>query len=239
VDVHYLAVAMSRLEGLKQGYVFVDACQEVINEAVLAEAQKDLGDTLRFFQPNSLVATNKILLLVPGPMGELAYDDGQDGGGRFTQVLVEALNGAGAHNYTGTGQWGVVIDNLPRAMKVLYRLRGWRHDGFDPTPVKTLVTDAPIIRYPVAPMVPFAVRLEPPEAIKHAASVCLQDAASVVIVGRQDQAEEWIDRAQARMGLCYVHAVFNGAAGPYQTLAPTPVDLSQMRVEPVLVHRVI
>jgi hypothetical protein len=241
VDVQYLAGVMARLQGLKQGYVFVDACQEVITEAVFAALDKtqDLGETLRFFPQSFQPPSNKVLLLVPGPMGQLAYDDGQDGGGRFSQVLIEALSGAGAHNYTGTGQWGVVIDNLPRAMKALYKLRGWTRDGFDPTPVRTLVTDTPIMRCSVPPIVPFAVRLEPPEAINYAASVCLQDGSSIVIVGRQDQAEEWVDKAQARMGLCYLHAVFNGAGSPYQTLPPTPVDLSQMRVDPILVHRVV
>lgn len=241
VDVQYLASVMSRFQGLKQGYLFVDACRQVITDAVMAEADKDLGESLRFFPWNVSLASsaNKVLLLVPGPMGQLAYDDGLGGGGRYTQVLVEALNGAGARNYSGAGQWGVVIDNLPKAMKVLYRLRGWPHDGFDPTPIRTLVTDTPLVRYPAPPIVPFAVRLEPPEAINHAHQLCLQDATRNIIVSRTDKAERWIGRVQARMELCYVQATFNQQGGVYRTADPTAIDLSEMRVEPIYIHTVI
>lgn len=59
---------------------------------------------MRFFPQSVTPSKNKVLLMVPGPMGQLAYDDGQGGGGRFTLVLVEALNGAGARNYTSSSR---------------------------------------------------------------------------------------------------------------------------------------
>ncbi|MCC8969762.1 hypothetical protein [Bradyrhizobium brasilense] len=240
VDVQYLAGVLSRQTELREGYIFVDACQELLTDVVLGEIDKSggIGDMLRFFPQSSAATKNKVLLLVPGPMGQLAYDDGRGGGGRFTQVLVEALNGAGARNYTGSGQWGVLLDGLPRAMNTLYRLRGWPLDAFDPTPIRSLVTSGPIVRYQTPPEVPFAVMLDPAIAIGQADRVCLRDAANNVIVARADQAEQWIGKAQARMDLCYVQATFNKPNVPYRSQSLTRVDLSEMRVDPVLLHRV-
>jgi hypothetical protein len=240
IDVQYLAGVMARQPALREGYLFVDACQELINDVVLGQIDPTVGtgDTLRFFPQSPTASKNKVLLLVPGPMGQLAYDDGKGGGGRFTQVLVEALNGAGAKNYTGAGEWGVLLDALPRTMTILYRLRGWPTDAFYPTAIKTLVTSTPIIRYPTPPEVPFAVQLDPAIAMNQADQICLQDAANNVIVARTDLAEQWIGRAQARMELCYIHANFSNPGTPYRSVSPTRVDLSEMRVEPILLHRV-
>jgi len=241
VDVQYLAGAMCRLEKLKEGYVFVDACQEVVAEMLLAMADESvgIGEPVRFFPQSSTASKNKVLLLVPGSIGKLAFDDGKGGGGRYTQVLVKALNGAGARNYTGAGKWGVLIDGLPRTLKLLYGLRGWPPDEFDPVPIKTLVTGTPLIRHPEPPEVPFAVMLDPPEAMNQAGSVFVVDAARNMIVPRNDKAEQWIGWAQARMGLCYVRATFNGAGAPYNSAMETSFDLSEMRLQPVIVHRVI
>jgi hypothetical protein len=175
IDVQYLAGVMCRLQALKEGYVFVDACQEVITDVLLAEVDRTvgMGDSLRFFPQSVASPKNKVLLLVPAPMGQLTYDDGQAGGGRFTQVLVEALNRAGARNYTGAGQWGVPIEGLPRTLKLLYGLRGWPSDAFDPVAAKTLVTAIPLIRYPQPPMVQFAVILDRRKrSMRRAQSVC-------------------------------------------------------------------
>ncbi|MCP1835665.1 hypothetical protein J2R76_004005 [Bradyrhizobium sp. USDA 4532] len=240
VDVQYLASVMSRQADLREGYLFVDACQELITDIVLGQIDPSvgMGDMLRFFPQGAATPRNKVLLLVPGPMGQLTYDDGQGGGGRFTQVLVEALNGAGARNYTGAGQWGVLLDGLPRAMNTLYRLRGWSSDAFNPTPIRSLVSSGPIVKYQTPPEVPFVVMLDPAVAINHADQVCLRDAADNVIVARADQAEQWIGKAQARMDLCFVQATFNKPNVPYVSQSLTRVDLSEMRVDPVLLHRV-
>ena len=239
IDVQYLAGVMARQPSLKEGYVIVDACQELITDVVLGQVDPTvgIGDTLRFFPPSPTAPENKVLLLVPGPVGQLAFDDGVGGGGRFTQVLVEALNGAAARNYTGAGQWGVALDGLPRAMSILYRVRGWPRDLFNPTPIKTLVSFNPIVRYATPPEVPFAVMLDPAIAITSAIQVSLQDAASNVIVARTDRAEQWIGKATARMDLCYIQATFNSGAA-FRSLGRTRVDLSEMRVDPILVHRV-
>ncbi|UQR62952.1 hypothetical protein LRP30_40505 [Bradyrhizobium sp. C-145] len=240
IDVQYLAGIMSRQPELQEGYLFVDACQEVITDVVLGQIDSSvgIGDTLRFFPPSLAMTKNKVLLLVPGPMGQLTYDDGKAGGGRFTQVLVEALNGAGARNYSGAGQWGVLLDGLPRAMNILYRLRGWPLDAFNPTPVRSFVSSGPIVRYQTPPEVPFAVMLDPAIAINQADQVCLRDAADNVIAARADRAEQWIGRAQARMDLCYLQATFAKENANYRSQSITRVDLSEMRVDPVLLHRV-
>jgi hypothetical protein len=154
-------------------------------------------------------------------------------------VLVKALNGAGARNYTGAGNWGVLIDGLPRTLKLLYGLHSWPPDEFDPVAIKTLVTGTPLVRYPQPPEVPFAVILDPPEAMNQASSVFLADPAKNVILPRNDKAEQWIGWAQARMGLCSVRAIFNGSGTPYDSTKETSFDLSEMRLQPVIVHRVI
>jgi len=234
IDVQYLAGILSRQSGLQEGYLFVDACQEVLTDVVLGQLDSSvgLGGSLRFFPPSVAMAKSKVLLLVPGPMGQLTYDDGRTGGGRFTQVLVEALNGAAARNYTGAGQWGVLLDGLPRAMSILYRLRGWPLDAFSPTPITSFVSSGPIVRYQTPPEVPFVVMLDPATAINQADQVSLRDASDNPIVVRAGQSEKWLGRAQARMDLCSVQATF----GKENTL--TRVDLSEMRVDPVLLHRV-
>ncbi|MGD0104110.1 MAG: caspase family protein [Rhodopila sp.] len=239
VDVQHLAGVMSRMPQLGAGYLFIDACQELITDVVAGELDSSVGAgaSLYFFTPRLTPSSNKVLLMVPGSMGQLAYDDGKGGGGRFTQVLVDALSGAAARNYTGMGQWGVHAENLPKSMKALYRLRGWPRDTFDPTTIKSLVTDTPIVRCPQPPLVPFAVRLQPLEAINVADEICLQDAARQPILVRKDRAEEWIDRVPARVGLCYVQATF-GKGCRFVTAAPTQLDLSEMRVEPAIVHQV-
>jgi hypothetical protein len=123
-------------------------------------------------------------------------------------------------------------------MTTLYRLRGWPSDAFYPTPISSLVTSNPIVCYPTPPVVPFAVMLDPAIAMAQADEVCLIDSDGKVIDKRSDRAEQWVGRAQARMDLCYVHATFKTPGADYRSIAPTRVDLSEMRVDPVLQHRV-
>jgi hypothetical protein len=240
IDAEYLAVVMSRIPEIRAGYLFIDACQEVVNDIVLGEVDRSqgIGRGLHFFSQSRSPHSNKVLLLVPAPTGRLTFDNGDGLGGRFTLVLVEALDGAAACNYSGTGDWGVLVDGLPKAMKSLYQLRGWPSDGFDPTPIKNPLAYLPLVHYTAPPRVPFRIQLNPPYAISGATRVWLQDWAKSDILDRKSQSEVWTDWVTARMGLCYVSATFPPKGSGYQARS-TPVDLSEMRVDPVVVHRVL
>ena len=239
IDVQKLANQMARMSEIRSGYLFIDACQEVIDDFVIKQADttQSIGDGLTFFPPRPPGESNKVLLLVPGPMATKAYDDGLGNGGRYTQILVEALNGAAVRNYSGTGDWGIMVDSLPKAMKALYQLREWPPDGFDPTPITTFISAQPLIRYLTPPAVPFRIQLDPAPAISRATRVWLEDGTKSEILARKSLSEVWTDWVTARMGLCYVTATFPATGTSYQARL-TPVDLSEMRVDPILIHRV-
>lgn len=239
LDVQLLASTLQRVSAIQTAYLFVDACQETVAQVILSQADPTTaaGPGVRFFTPEGLSATaSKVLLLVPGPMGTLAFDDGQDGGGRYTHVLIEALSGAAARETSGTGTWGVFADVLPRAMKQLYALR-WADGALVPTPAASPVSDAPLVQFNGArPQVPVRIRFDPPAAINQAQKVWLQDPGGAEIVARADNADVWLERVPARQGLCTVNADF-GAVQDYAS-TPQPIDLSEMRIEPIIVHRV-
>ena len=86
------------------------------------------------------------------------------------------------------------------------------------------------------PQVPVRIRFDPPAAINQAQKVWLQDPGGAEIVARADNADVWLERVPARQGLCTVNADF-GAVQDYAS-TPQPIDLSEMRIEPIIVHRV-
>jgi hypothetical protein len=243
IDVEEMAGVMSHLPTLKEGYLFVDACQEVVPDMVYGEVDKSfkVGEGVQFFvregRPGKRgISPRKVLLLVPGPIGTLTWGD--DNGGRFTRVLVEALNGAAACNYTGLGNWGVKIDKLPGAMLDLYDIH-WpvdpNADPFDPTPVKSFVPEKPFVRFRTPPRVPFALTLHPSEAIHEPSMVLsLHDADDRALARRTGRAEKWIDWVQAQMELCHFHAEFSAIDAPYKTPNPKKVSLCEMRMDLVL-----
>lgn len=239
VDVQLLASTLQRVGAIQTAYLFVDACQETVAQVILSQADPTTaaGPGVRFFTPEGFSATaSKVLLLVPGPMGTLAFDDGEDKGGRYTHVLIEALSGAAARETSGTGTWGVFADVLPRAMKQLYALR-WTDGALVPTPAASPVSDAPLVQFNGArPQVPVRIRFDPPAAINQAQKVWLQDPAGAEIAARADRADVWLERVPARQGLCTVNAAFD--AGLTYASTPQPIDLSEMRIDPIIIHRV-
>lgn len=238
---------MRRAEGLGRGLLFVDTCQEIVTETIIAEAsqQQAIGQPIDLFAPSTSAPKNKVYALVPGPMGALAYDDGEGGGGRFTHILLEALGGAAAWNYAGTGAWAVTSDTLHTKMKQLYELRPeWAAHSLEPTTVAQLVDGGPIVVFPDAPQVPICVQLAPGGAVRAVDRLRLLDSASNVVLDRQfvepgfARAETWVARPVAALGAHFLEASFT-AEHPWQyPHKRTQIDISEMRVRPVLTHDV-
>lgn len=241
LDVQLLASTMGRVDRIKNAYLFIDACQEVITPVLVAESDPTTkaGPGVRFFSPDRLgVPASKTLLLVPGAMGALAFDDGAGGGGRYTHVLLEALSGAAAQDADGLGTWGVFSDQLARAMAELYPLR-WTDTVFEPTPIGSPSTDQPLVSFPAhaPPKVPVRIRLEPVYAAYHpGAVIALMDAAGQQIAPWNSTGDIWLEWVDARQGLCTVDASFPQGA-PFATRAKS-VTLTGRRVKPIIVHTV-
>lgn len=245
LDVQINAARMRRDPALGQAYVFVDACQELISEVLLAEADRAQGlSTIALFPPSKPVERNKVYVLVPGPMGSLAFDDGKNGGGRFTHILIEALSGAAACNFAGTGAWGIIVDSLHTKMKLLYSLREqWRDKELEPTPVYPItVQTGPLLEFPASPKIPICIRLEPVHAMQNAHSLRLVNgvAGDVVAVNLPPapppRPELCIVWPNAAAGSHYIRCDFPpGHPGANKA---TQIDISEMRVRPILVHDV-
>jgi hypothetical protein len=240
VDVQLLASRLQRIDTLKSGYVFVDACQEVVDPFIRSEGDPvaKVGEGVRFLAPpKELSSVNpKVLLLVPGPLGTLAFDDDQDGGGRFTHVLIEALSGAAARETSGSGSWAVFADWLPRAMQELYSLR-WTDREFSPVPVHMPLVDSPVVNFGARrPIVPFRVALDPAIAMNSVERLWLTGPDGKDILDRTSLGEVWVDRVEVRQGLCSLNSTF--PVGAEYAGTPLHLDLSQMRIVPIIVHRV-
>lgn len=242
VDVQLLAATLGKVPTVRNAYVFVDACQEVLTAHWVATNDPTTSpyQGVRFFAPEDLaIVDSKVLLLLPGPMGSLAFDDGAGEGGRYTHVLIEALSGAAARDATGQGDWKVHSDRLARAMAELYDLR-WSDHPLTPVPSPAPASDPALVTFSrtAPPKVPVRIRLDPAGAARHPGKqVELQSPEGAVIAPWLADGEVWLEWVEARRGLCLIRAVFPPDA-PYMS-ADDQIDLSEMRVEPMTVHRVI
>jgi hypothetical protein len=81
--------------------------------------------------------------------------------GRFTQVLIQALDGASSRRLDDT--WGVHADGIAADLKSLYRLRGWT-DLFEPSPAVNQNERYSIIAHP-QPKVPVIIMTRPADRI--------------------------------------------------------------------------
>lgn len=241
LDVQLLASTMGRVDGVRNAYLFIDACQEIIpaQQVASSDPTTSAGPGVRFFSPDHLgTAASKTLLLVPGAMGALAFDDGVGGGGRYTHVLLEALSGAAAQEVGGLGAWGVFSDQLARAMAELYPLR-WTDVVFDPTPIGSPSTDRPLVSFPAGapPRVPVRIQLEPAYAAHHpGAKIALMDAQGNQIAPWNAPGDTWLEWVHARQGVCKLRADFP-AGSPFTNRA-LELTLTGRRVKPIIVHRV-
>lgn len=266
VDLQEEAMRIKREPAVPLACIFIDACQEVISEVDLAASDRRgiVTSPVRIWAaPGSADSDlSNVYALVPGPRGALAFDDGSGGGGRFTHILVQALNGAAACNYDGMGKWGVQIDDLHLKMRGLYGLRRdeW-HESMEPTPIYMPVAEHPLVTFGSAPRVPICLRIDPPDALPAAnrlyvrtrpAPVVPEDptelvyqaavvpgaapAASAAAAARtSDVVIAW---PNARMGAHFVYFDFGPPATWPGTTRRTQIDISEMRVRPWIVHNV-
>lgn len=168
IDALLELMRLNRRDDIALGCIFIDACQQISGLANKAEAdgQRTLVPT-ELTSPGKSVVRNNCYLLVPGSLGTLAWDDSLKIGGRFTQVLVQALDGAAAYNFTGVGHWGLSLDTLHTKMKQLYGLNNLWVDGktFNPVPISVPISEEPFIQYRDPPRVPVCVNFVPQEIV--------------------------------------------------------------------------
>jgi hypothetical protein len=242
LNIHVNVARMRRTDWLGRAYVFVDACQEVITEVLLADADEaqTLGQSVYLFDPPPApTAKAKVFVLVPGATGALAYDDGVGGGGRFTQVLIEALSGAAAWNFNGAGRWAVTADSLHSRMKHLHSLRpAWQDYEFDPIPIFPLSGSQVLLEFDQPPRVPVRVKLEPNQAMQAALKLSICDGAAKSIFAEAlpptppVRPDLWIAWPEAKLGAHFVAADFP-ANPPWAGFQKrTQIDISEMRIDP-------
>jgi hypothetical protein len=180
VNISEAARALKCNQRLKAAYFFSDACQEYSPRF----AQVEHGKGVRIVPPPdplSLVnARDKVAFITAASQGletlegdwqaELkAKVDGPKGKiegpkvkmGRFTQVLIQALDGASARRENE--EWVVSAESIAADLKNLYRLREWK-DLFEPSPVLSQNERFSIIRHQ-KPTVPVLVMTKPPERL--------------------------------------------------------------------------
>ena len=242
LDLQLLAARLQRYSHVSNAYVFVDACQEVLTARLVAEADptSSAGEGVRLLTPDQLGNTqSNVLLLLPGPMGTLAFDDGKGGGGRYTHVLVQALTGAAAVELSGTGSWGVKATDLSLAMQELYRLR-WHDYALQPVAAHTPAVGQVLVHFApgTPPRVPVRVCLDPLNAAGDPdLDVRLLDPNNQLIAPWAGPEQVWLEWVEARQGLCKIRS--KAAPGSAYLGADMPVDLSARRLDPILVHKVV
>ena len=239
LDLRALAAALNRTANVDNAYLIADACQVVV-DALLPMFVPGYVESPR---PLRLIPVNerhplifKTLLIVPGPMGSTTFADGNDAG-RFTQLLVEALSGAAARNNSGQGDWSVMVDTLPRAIRHLAEIR-WPDGAMNPQPAVPLVSDTPLVSFSNgAPEVPFRIRFDPSDGII-ASKIWIDDPKGKELIVKACQAEVWTAKVQAQMGICMINSIFSQELSNLKS-EPTVLDLSEMRVNPGTTHKIL
>lgn len=243
LDVQLLASRLQRNNGVSNAYIFADACQEVLPGRLVAEADPttSAGAGVRLLSPDQYgnILSN-VLLLVPGSMGTLAFDDGVGEGGRYTHMLIQALTGAAAAELSGTGHWGVKVTDLSLAMQELNRLR-WHDHDLEPVAAHTPTMGQVLVRFApnAAPLVPVRVCLDPLYAAGDPGlNVSLVDPNDQLIAPWIGPEQVWLEWVEVRQGLCKVRSTRVPDTASDYVGRDSPVDLSARRLEPVVVHRV-
>jgi hypothetical protein len=166
LNISETARALRGEERLRAAYFFSDACQEYSQRF----AQVPHGSGVRIVAPQDPMLINngrdKVAFITAASQGlETLEGDWSDDRrvkmGRFTQILVQALDGASARQENG--EWIVYAESIVADLKNLYRLRSWT-DLFEPSPVLGQNERYSIIQHPL-PKVPVIVRTQPPERL--------------------------------------------------------------------------
>ena len=169
-DVSYHALAFDQIPELDHATFFLDACAE--NLDVLKDKDNPPGNGVRLpvdYFPKQ-AGDRKVYALAAAAAPSLTFEGMVPGSpevkaGRFTQCLMQALDGAAIRLLDGMGRWGVPPSELKRTIAKLYLLRDdWAAEDAlrpdvlqDPVDIDlwSIVTPPPPI------MVPFCVGVVP------------------------------------------------------------------------------
>jgi hypothetical protein len=166
LNVSKTARALKGDQRLTAAFLFSDACQEYSRRF----SEVDHGDGVRILTPQDPTrlpqARDKVAFVTAASQGletlEGDWDvDSKVKMGRFTQVLIQALDGASSRQQDE--DWVVYAEGAAGDLKSLYRLRSWT-DAFEPSFVYVQNERYPIIRH-VQPKVPVIVQTRPPDRI--------------------------------------------------------------------------
>jgi hypothetical protein len=166
LNISETARALKGDERLKAAFFFSDACQEYSQRFSTVKHGK--GVTIVPPQDPLLLANarDKVAFITAASQGLLTLEgdwneDSKVKMGRFTQVLIQALDGASARSEDA--EWTVCADSVASDLKNLYRLRKW-DDPFEPSPVLGQNERFSIVRHP-SPKVPVIVCTQPPDRV--------------------------------------------------------------------------
>jgi hypothetical protein len=164
LNISETARALKGDQRLTAAFFFSDACQEYSQRF----AQVRHGDGIRIVPPQDPFllgnARDKVSFITAASQGlETLEADWSVNPrvkmGRFTQVLLQALDGASARQLNG--RWAVYAESIVADLKNLYRLRNWT-DVFEPSPVLGQNERFSIVQH-TQPKVPIVVKTKPPE----------------------------------------------------------------------------
>ncbi len=164
-DVSHHALALDQLPEIGRATLFLDACAEHLD--VLRRMPP--GNGVRFLNHFAeREGDRKVYALAAAAAPSLTFEGAVAGShgvkaGRFTQCLMQALDGAAVRLMDGMGRWGVPPEALKQTVAQLYRLRDdWRTEP----PLRPEVLEDPVdawsIVTPSRPiMVPLCVNVQP------------------------------------------------------------------------------
>jgi hypothetical protein len=155
-------------QNVQTAFFFSDACQEFLSKFELSKTRGGarIVEPLDSFRLNE--ARDKVTLLSGASEGLLGYEGEWSEGasvkmGRFTQTLVQALDGQSVRSKGG--RWVVYPGSLIEDLKPLHRLRtDWRSKPFEPSAHITPNDVYPIVA-PGSPRVPVLIQTDPGEEI--------------------------------------------------------------------------
>lgn len=165
INLGSLALSLRKNPSVAAAFLFADACGQYVPNLELRNAQ----DTRFFDDPSPFAkAGNQVSLLCAAAEGQLAYEgaDKLNGNlrfGRFTQAMLQALNGSSARQFGS--KWAVssrdLLDDLKALRRVFFGHWG-DNEPFEPYPAVTANERLPIV-FPVGFELPLVVMVDPAE----------------------------------------------------------------------------
>jgi hypothetical protein len=200
LNIQTHASAFKVMPSIKTAFFFVDACSELVTDIVL----QNPGVGAQFATSAGKLGIEKVTLLSAAVPKRLAYEGSVAGRpqlktGRFTQCLLQGLQGAAVRPLSDGAQWTVHGTSLFESLKPLYALRtDWNDLSFDPNPPMLPADRFKIISFAQPPTVPLRIRFEPPRI--NAWSLELHDHIAAPVDGRPTgPAVDWLTGAPASL----------------------------------------